>query len=281
MKQIAYYGKGGIGKSTIAANISAALADDGLSVMHIGCDPKHDSTRTLVNGRWLPTVLDTFRKKGTQISLEDVLFTGYKGVICIETGGPEPGIGCAGRGIIRAVELMEKLHAFRQYNPDIVVYDVLGDVVCGGFAMPLRSGFARETYIVTSGELMSLYAANNICKGISRFATRSHIRLGGFICNARNVENERENVESFARRLSSQLVAYIPRNELFRECEFNGKTVIEGAPDSELAQALRDLKDTIMTNANLTIPTPLELEELEELAAQWHREQTLQTSIRR
>ena len=270
MRQIAYYGKGGIGKSTIAANISAALADDGSNVMHIGCDPKHDSTRTLVNGRWLPTVLDTYRKKGNRIELDDVLFTGYKGVICIETGGPEPGIGCAGRGIIRAIELMEKLDAFRKYDPDIVIYDVLGDVVCGGFAMPLRSGYARETYVVTSGELMALYAANNICKGIRRFAARSHIRLGGLICNARNVENERENVESFAHKLNTSMVSYIPRNELFRECEFNGKTVIEGAPDSDLADALRKLKDTIMGNSNLSVPTPLELEALEELAAQWH-----------
>jgi nitrogenase iron protein NifH len=271
VRQIAYYGKGGIGKSTLAANISAALADDGLNVMHIGCDPKHDSTRTLVNGRWLPTVLDTYRSKGNHIELEDVLFTGYKGVICIETGGPEPGIGCAGRGIIRAIELMETLHAFEQYHPDVVIYDVLGDVVCGGFAMPLRSGYARETYIVTSGELMALYAANNICKGINRFAVRSNIRLGGFICNARNVDNEQKNVEAFAQSLSSHLVAYIPRNELFRECEFNGKTVIEGAPDSQLAKALRALKDTIIHNKQLTIPTPLSLEDLENMAVQWYQ----------
>jgi nitrogenase iron protein NifH len=271
MRQIAYYGKGGIGKSTIAANISAALADDGLTVMHIGCDPKHDSTRTLVNGRWLPTVLDTYRNKGNHIELEDVLFTGYKGVMCIETGGPEPGIGCAGRGIIRAIELMETLHAFKQYRPDVVVYDVLGDVVCGGFAMPLRSGYAQETYIVTSGELMALYAANNICKGIKRFAVRSNIRLGGLICNARNVEHERTHVETFAHHLSSHLVAYIPRNELFRECEFNGKTVIEGAPHSSLAHALRELKTTILHNNQLTIPTPLTLESLENMAIQWYQ----------
>ena len=275
MRQIAYYGKGGIGKSTIAANISAALADDGLRVMHIGCDPKHDSTRTLVDGRWLPTVLDTYRSKGNRIELEDVLFTGYKGVICIETGGPEPGIGCAGRGIIRAIELMETLHAFEQYRPDVVVYDVLGDVVCGGFAMPLRSGYAQETYVVTSGELMALYAANNICKGIKRFAVRSNIRLGGFICNARNVENEEKNVETFAHNLSSHLVAYIPRNELFRECEFNGKTVIEAAPDSPLAQTLRQLKDTIIENTQLTIPTPLTLESLETMAIEWYQKSSV------
>lgn len=271
MRQIAYYGKGGIGKSTIAANLSAAFADDGMKVMHIGCDPKHDSTRTLVEGRWLPTVLDTYREKGAHLELDDVLFTGYKGVICIETGGPEPGIGCAGRGIIRAIELMEKMDAFTTYDPDIVIYDVLGDVVCGGFAMPLRSGYARETYIVTSGELMSLYAANNICKGISRFAARSHIRLGGLICNARNVEHERDHVESFAEKLNTHLIAYVPRNELFRDCEFKGKTVIEGAPDSELAAALRTLKDKIIANTNSTIPTPLELEDLEDMAVSWYR----------
>lgn len=279
MRQIAFYGKGGIGKSTIAANFSAALADDGMKVMHIGCDPKHDSTRTLVNGRWLPTVLDTYRKKGAAVELKDVLFTGYRGIVCIETGGPEPGIGCAGRGIIKAIELMESLQAFQKYTPDVVIYDVLGDVVCGGFAMPLRSGYAQETYVVTSGELMSLYAANNICKGIRRFAIRSHIRLGGFICNARNVENERENVSNFARMLNSQVVSYIPRNELFRECELKRRTVIEGAPTSQLADAIRALKDTILGNSGLSVPTPLNLEKLEELAAQWQGEERIEEEV--
>jgi nitrogenase iron protein NifH len=194
MKQIALYGKGGIGKSTTSANLSAALAETGLDILQIGCDPKRDSTRMLMQGKFIPTVMDLVRERGeAEITLGDIMFTGYHGVRCVEAGGPEPGVGCAGRGIIATFQILERLGALKG---DLIVYDVLGDVVCGGFAMPMREGYAQEVYLVTSGELMSLYAANNICKAIRRLSMRSRnrCRLAGVICNAKNLENEEELV---------------------------------------------------------------------------------------
>ena len=188
MKQIALYGKGGIGKSTTSANLSAALSESGLDILQIGCDPKRDSTRMLMQGRFIPTVMDHVRTKGdADVRLEDIMFTGYRGVRCVEAGGPEPGVGCAGRGIIATFQILERLGALKG---DIIVYDVLGDVVCGGFAMPMREGYAQEVYLVTSGELMSLYAANNICKAIQRLSLRAknRCRLAGVICNSKNME---------------------------------------------------------------------------------------------
>jgi len=265
MKQIALYGKGGIGKSTTSANLSAALADTGCDVMQIGCDPKHDSTRMLMHGRWIPTVLDLVREKGDKIGVGEVVFEGYGGVRCVEAGGPEPGIGCAGRGIIATFQLLQKLDAL--YG-DVILYDVLGDVVCGGFAMPMREGYAQEIYLVTSGEFMSLYAANNICKAIARLSKRSKARcaLGGVICNAKNIPGEEELVREFAELVGSRLIAYVPRAQVVQIAEVNQQTVIEFAPDSAQAMVYRQLAETIQTNTETSIPTPLEMHELETLA---------------
>jgi nitrogenase iron protein NifH len=264
MRQIALYGKGGIGKSTTSANLSAAFSEMDLDVMQIGCDPKHDSTRMLMHGRWIPTVLEQMYEH-KELKTEDIVYHGFGNIRCVEAGGPEPGIGCAGRGIIATFQLLEKMDAL---FGDVIVYDVLGDVVCGGFAMPMRDGYAQEVYLVTSGELMSLYAANNICKAIARIAERSSAkcRLGGVICNAKDMENERELVEEFAKRIGSKLVCYIPRSNSVRAAEVNCMTVIEHDPISDQAEVYRNCAKIILNNSDLRIPKPLALEELEELA---------------
>jgi nitrogenase iron protein NifH len=269
MKQIALYGKGGIGKSTTSANLSAALSGMGLDILQIGCDPKRDSTRMLMHGNFIPTVMDLVRSQGdTAITLADVVFTGFNGVRCVEAGGPEPGVGCAGRGIIATFQLLEKFGALKA---DLIVYDVLGDVVCGGFAMPMREGYAQEIFLVTSGELMSLYAANNICKAIKRLASRakSRCRLAGVICNAKGQPREEELVAEFARQVNSGLVQYIPRDRVVQLAEINRMTVIEYDPASAQAMHYRSLASRVLENTRFTIPTPLEIDELESLALEF------------
>ncbi|RAP49490.1 MAG: nitrogenase iron protein [Methanosphaera sp. SHI613] len=252
-KKIAIYGKGGIGKSTTVSNIAASYDD---STFVIGCDPKADTTRTLV-GKRIPTILDTMRNNKKPV-LDDVLYEGFNNTLCVESGGPEPGVGCAGRGVIVAMKLLNQLGAFDS-NPDLVIYDVLGDVVCGGFSVPLREEYADEVYIVTSGEYMSLYAANNIAKGIKKL----NGKLGGIICNCRNVENEVEIVTEFAKLLSTEVIGVIPRSPLVQSSEFQAKTVIEVFPDSDQSDEYRKLTQTIMANDNLVTPSPLESEEFE------------------
>lgn len=263
MKKIALYGKGGIGKSTTAANISAALAELGNTVCQIGCDPKNDSTRLLL-GRICPnTVLDSAKMYGNDITLEKIMHEGFLQVRCVEAGGPEPGVGCAGRGIIVALEKLRELQATK--DCDYILYDVLGDVVCGGFAVPIREGYASDIYIVSSGELMSLYAANNIAKGVSRFAKRGNVRLGGIIGNSRNIKNEHELLLDFAKQINTKLIEFIPRDAIVNEAEINRKTVIEFSPESKAATVYRQLANKIINNGELTIPAPLEFEDLETL----------------
>jgi nitrogenase iron protein NifH len=263
LRKIAIYGKGGIGKSTTTQNLTAGLAESGKNVMVVGCDPKADSTRLLLGGMHQKTVLDTVRDGGAA-SLDTLIRTGYKGIKCVESGGPEPGVGCAGRGIITSIDMLENLGAYTD-DLDYVFYDVLGDVVCGGFAMPIREGKAKEIYIVASGEMMALYAANNICKGIQKYANRGDVRLGGIIGNSRNVDNEKQLLEAFSERLSTKLVYFIPRNNVVQHAELNRKTVIEYRPDSEQADEYRNLSNAIANNTSFTIPTPLTQEQLEEL----------------
>jgi len=241
VKKIAVYGKGGIGKSTTTSNMSAALAVKGFTVMQIGCDPKADSTKNLMSGRVIPTVLDSIKAKRADLTLDDIVFKGYRGVLCVEAGGPTPGVGCAGRGIITAFEKLEELKAFEVYRPDIVIYDVLGDVVCGGFAMPLRGGYAEDVYIVTSGEMMSLFAASNIAHAVSQFSTRGYARLSGLILNAKGVEDEVELVSKAAQEIGSSIVQYVPRHHLVQRAENQGTTVIESFPESDMSQVYLEL----------------------------------------
>ncbi len=266
MKKIAIYGKGGIGKSTTTANVSAALSEKGLKVCQIGCDPKNDSTRLLLGKICKETVLDAVRDHD-EVKVEDIVHTGYNGIKCVEAGGPEPGVGCAGRGIIVALEKLQSLEVMD--GEDVILYDVLGDVVCGGFAVPIREGYATDIYVVSSGELMSLYAANNIAKGIKRFAMRGGVRLGGIIGNSRNTPNEKELLEEFARRLNTKLVAFIPRNVIVNEAENRRQTVLQYAPESDQAAIYRNLADYITTNEDLSVPTPMTFDQLEELVAEF------------
>jgi nitrogenase iron protein NifH len=266
MRKVAIYGKGGIGKSTTTQNTVAALAEAGKKVMVVGCDPKADSTRLLLGGLSQKTVLDTLRLEGEDLDLEDVVKPGFKGTRCVESGGPEPGVGCAGRGIITSINLLEQLGAYSdKWELDYVFYDVLGDVVCGGFAMPIRDGKAEEIYIVVSGEMMAMYAANNICKGIVKFAESGVVRLGGLICNSRKVDREADLIQALADKLGTQMTHFVPRDNMVQRAEINRKTVIEYDPSVGQADEYRMLSQAIDKNTKFVIPTPLETEELEKL----------------
>ena len=266
MRQIAIYGKGGIGKSTTTQNTVAALADAGKHVMIVGCDPKADSTRLILNEKMQMTVMDLARERGSveDLELEDVLQRGFKGIQCAESGGPEPGVGCAGRGVITAINFLEEEGAYTD-DLDFVFYDVLGDVVCGGFAMPIREGKAEEIYIVVSGEMMAMYAANNISKGILKYATSGKVRLGGLICNSRNTDKEAELIEALAKRLGTQMIHFVPRDNQVQRAELRRMTVIEYSPEHPQAEEYRQLAKKISENKMLVIPKPLAMEELEDL----------------
>ncbi len=272
MRQIAIYGKGGIGKSTTTQNIAAALAENGAHVMIVGCDPKADSTRLILGSLVSRTVLDALRGSDEDdLELEDFLFTGFQGIKAVESGGPEPGVGCAGRGIVTAINLLESKGAYTK-DLDYVLYDVLGDVVCGGFAMPIREGKAEEIYIVCSGEMMSLYAANNICKGIQRYAAAGKTKLGGLICNSRMVDREKELVEEFAAKLGTKLLYFVPRDNVVQRAENRRKTVIEYASDAAQADEYRALARTLGENREFAIPTPLDNDTLEALLIKYSEE---------
>ncbi len=266
MRKVAIYGKGGIGKSTTTQNTVAGLAEMGKKVMVVGCDPKADSTRLLLGGLQQKTVLDTLREEGEEVELEDIIKEGFRSTRCTESGGPEPGVGCAGRGIITSVNLLEQLGAYDDdWDLDYVFYDVLGDVVCGGFAMPIRDGKAEEIYIVCSGEMMAMYAANNICKGILKYADAGGVRLGGLICNSRKVDNEKDMIQELARKLGTQMIHFVPRDNMVQRAEINRKTVIDFDPEHSQANEYRTLARKIEENEMFVIPKPLEIDELEQL----------------
>lgn len=248
MLKIAIYGKGGIGKSTITANLSAAFAKLGKRVVQIGCDPKADSTINLLGGKPLKPVMDMLRDDEEPENLEDVSARGFGDVLCIETGGPTPGMGCAGRGIIATFNLLEELELVETEKPDVILFDVLGDVVCGGFAAPIREGYAEKVLIVTSGEKMALYAANNICTAVEQFKDRGYASVYGVVLNHRNVPDEDEKVAEFATENGLEIVGNIPRSNMINDCEDRGVTVIEGAPDSPIAARFTALAEKLLAD---------------------------------
>jgi len=266
IRQCAIYGKGGIGKSTTTQNLVAALAEAGKKVMIIGCDPKADSTRLILHTKMQNTIMEMAAEAGTveDIELEDVLLTGYGDVKCVESGGPEPGVGCAGRGVITAINFLEEEGAYEE-DLDFVFYDVLGDVVCGGFAMPIRENKAQEIYIVCSGEMMAMYAANNISKGICKYAKSGSVRLAGLICNSRNTAREDELIMELAAQLGTQMIHFVPRDNIVQRAEIRRMTVIEYDPTCTQADEYRALANKIINNELFVVPTPVTMDELEDL----------------
>jgi len=268
IKQIAIYGKGGIGKSTTTSNISAALVEAGYKVLQFGCDPKSDSTNTLRNGKYIPTVLDLLREK-TKVDAHEAIFQGFKGVYCVEAGGPAPGVGCAGRGIITAVELLKQQNIFDELDLDFVIYDVLGDVVCGGFAVPIREGIAEHVFTVSSSDFMAVYAANNLMKGIKKYSNSGGALFGGVIANSINSPYQQAIIDDFTIQTGTQVVEYIPRSITVTQAELSGRTTIEASPNSAQANIYRSLADKINAHTESRIPTPLETEALREWSAKW------------
>jgi nitrogenase iron protein NifH len=270
VRKVAFYGKGGIGKSTTQQNTAAAMAHFYQKKIFIhGCDPKADSTRLILGGKPQDTLMDTLRLEGEdKVTKEKVVKTGYAGIRCVESGGPEPGVGCAGRGVITAINLMEEQGA---YTPDLdyVFFDVLGDVVCGGFAMPIRDGKAQEVYIVASGEMMAIYAANNICKGLLKYAEQSGVRLGGIICNSRKVDREQEFLEEFTSAIGTQMIHFVPRDNVVQKAEFNKKTVVEYDDTQNQAKEYGELARKIIENQMFVVPKPLTMDELEKMVVKY------------
>ena len=280
MRQIAFYGKGGIGKSTTSQNTLAALAELGKKILIVGCDPKADSTRLILHSKAQNTVLSLAAEAGTveDLEIEDVMKQGFSDIRCVESGGPEPGVGCAGRGVITSINFLEENGAYD--GVDYVSYDVLGDVVCGGFAMPIRENKAQEIYIVTSGEMMAMYAANNIAKGILKYANSGGVRLGGLVCNERQTDREYDLIEALAKRLNTQLIHFVPRNNIVQHAELRRMTVMEFAPDSSQAEEYRQLAKKIDANGGKgTIPTPITMDELEDLLMEFGVMKTVDESI--
>ena len=262
-RKIAIYGKGGIGKSTIASNLSVVMSEMGERVMQVGCDPKRDSVALLTHRR-IPTILEVIDSGGTtdhEFTIEDLdeaIVRGYRGVLCAESGGPRPGAGCAGQGVMVALESLEKLQVFQRYDISLALFDILGDAICGGFAQPMRGGFCREIYVVANGEPLSLLATNNMLKAVKRLAGEGYgIGVAGIVNNQRGVPNEKEIVETFALRVGVPVAAHVPHSATVQSAEAQGKTVIEAEPQSDQAAVYRQLAQNMLANHTINVPKPM------------------------
>lgn len=270
-KEIAVYGKGGIGKSAMATNLSIALQEKGRKVMQVGCSPKIDSTAYLIGGEVSERpLLAEIRSKGKNRDVVmDCIYHGYNGVLCVESGGPVPGEGCAGIGVGNALDILTEYQVFEELERDTIIYDVLGDVVCGGFSQPIRGQYAEMVYLVTSGELMSLYAANNVCISIADMSRSTKVRVGGIINNMRGVKNEIVVVEEFARRIKVPVLINIPRTAMFIKAEAEGGSVLQFFPQSKLANLFRQLADFVLEEEEGYNPEPITLEEIKDILREY------------
>jgi len=247
--KVAIYGKGGIGKSTVTSCISAALGLDGYNVMQLGCDPKTDSTINLLGGTPPPPILQYLQEQGQPEALDAIIRRGFGDVACLEVGGPTPGVGCFGRGMLTAFDLLDEMGAYDTYRPDVVLYDIMADIVCGGIAVPMREGFADKVCIVTSGEKMALLAAKNIILALRNFADRNYAELGGLILNCRDMDDEVERVEEFAHKMDTSVIGVIPRDTAIHRFEEEGKTIVEGDRSLPTSKRFFDLGRTIVNFA--------------------------------
>ena len=262
MRKVCIYGKGGIGKSTVVANAAAAAAKAGNRVMVVGCDPKADTTRVLMHGR-IETILDVHARLGGRLTRADAAHEGAFGVLCMESGGPRAGEGCAGKGIALALKDIQELRIVEEFAPDLILYDVLGDVVCGGFSTPLREKVAEAAYIVTTSDYMSLYAANGICRCIRKYADRGGCRLGGLIYNERSAVGDESAAADFARAVGTRIAGRVPLDRAISRAEMRRSTVIECEPDSAAARAFEAIADEMLHGAETAVPEPLSTEALE------------------
>ena len=262
MRKVCVYGKGGIGKSTVVANAAAAAAKAGNRVMVVGCDPKADTTRVLMHGR-IETILDVHARLGGRLTRADAAHEGAFGVLCMESGGPRAGEGCAGKGIALALKDIQELRIVEEFAPDLILYDVLGDVVCGGFSTPLREKVAEAAYIVTTSDYMSLYAANGICRCIRKYADRGGCRLGGLIYNERSAVGDESAAADFARAVGTRIAGRVPLDRAISLAEMRRSTVIECEPDSAAARAFEAIADEMLHGAETAVPEPLSTEALE------------------
>ena len=268
----AVYGKGGIGKSTTSANLSASFAKKGAKVLQIGCDPKHDSTFPLT-GILQATVIDTLANVNfhhEEVEPEDVIVTGYAGVDTLESGGPPAGSGCGGYVVGETVKLLHEFGLYDKY--DVILFDVLGDVVCGGFSAPLNH--ADMGMIIACNDFDSIFAANRLCLAISQKSQRHKVKLAGIIANRVDYEygGGTDLLEHFAANVGTDIIAKVPYHDLIRRSRLAGKTLWEmggGEEQAVCTEPFEDLAEYLLNNPPSAVPKPYQDREMFEAIGGW------------